>query len=264
VDKKKNRSLITLFTLAVLVNVPLAILAGMVIYVQMAGEISSLIFLGMQPLRWFGSVEEFFADSDLLPVLVLATALLYAVAWILSFVPRMAARPIARLTLLHAQVGLILAFVAGASLTPDLSTPGGIGQSVFVAALFLLYPVLLWKVERVVGNGLTSWTQRLFAKQEYAAANNILAVAIRFQPGDIRVRHNLGLARFDAGDIIGTIAMLAPLVTEDCSDLNLLTTLEECYRTERDWPKALDMELRILMLDPAQTAVRVRASQILE
>ena len=90
-----------------------------------------------------------------------------------------------------------------------------------------------------------------------------LYLSILLNPTLIEQRKTLGDACYETGDVLGTIAVLEPLATDDCNDRPMLEALEECYRTERMWDKVLRISRMRLALEPKQAVLRQRTANVL-
>ncbi len=253
----------TLFGVLTLLNYPLTVLAALVLYVQAAGEISS-----NKPFAWFVVFEDFFnldyLRMDLVLGLLAVIVLVNLAAYLLSFLPRFARRPFVWLMLLHGQIGILLAVnvLPFLTLSPiDLMGILGLGA---VLLVLVVYPALAWLVERLTGKALSRQSLKYYQREEYGSAAPFLSIAARFQPHDLEIRRKLGLARFEIGDVLGAIDSLETLAEGKCTDAKVLEMLEECYRTERIWEKALDMGKKQLALTPENTEIRLRAAHVLD
>ena len=265
-----DRLLKVVFGLLIVANLPLAVLAGLILLAQLSGELRDIYLFGGQPLTWFGALEEFigldFENPELVAGALGLAYLAHLFAYLWSLLPRFMERPFWRLMLLHAQIGIPLAFLVGAYLPPDLDTLEEARDALpllAIVAVFVPYPFLAWRLELFVGRRLVRLTQRLTRRERYGAANRVLAIAVRFQPSNSELRRTMGLNSFREGKVAGAIEMLEPLLTDDCDDREMIDTLEKSYRIAHRWEDALEMERRQLRLDPALIETRIRAGRIL-
>jgi tetratricopeptide (TPR) repeat protein len=257
----------TLFVLLTLLNLPLSLLIAMVLRVQLAGRIAETTRIqGSRPLLWFKPVEDFFGDTVSATMfagigVVLA---IYFLAWALSFFSAYRTRPFGTLVLMHEAPAIVAVGALVAIIPPNFEDLFGILAVALIPFVLLAVPTVAWRLERAVGRVLVRWTMSLVQREQYDKSNSVLAAAIRFQPDDVQLRRRLGLSRFEAGDVIGAIKALEPLLPEIPNDPRLVEVLEECYRTERMWEQALDMARRLLALDPKAEEPRQRAARALD
>lgn len=255
-----------LFVLLTLLNLPLSLLVAMVLRVQMAGRINDMQIRGTQPFLWFKPVEDFFGDTVSATMFAGVGVILaiYVLAWTLSFFSAYRKRPFGLLVLMHEAPAIVAVGALVASLAPNFEELFGILAVALIPFVLLAVPTVAWRLERAVGRVLVRWTMSLVQREQYDKSNSVLAAAIRFQPDDLQLRRRLGLSRFEVGDVIGAIASFEPLLPEAPNDARLVEVLEECYRTERMWEKALDMARRLLALDPKAEEPRQRAARALD
>lgn len=237
-------------------NLPLAAFSAVVLFGQNAE-------LSQRPLfSWFAPLEVLFGSDFERPwvyILLFVVTAAYLVAYASSFDWRAGARPCKRLFFLHAQIASVAACAAaaGLGLLPELAV-------VLVALAATACPLAVWGIERLLGRGLAAWARWLLRGEKYNGANMVLSAAVYLKPADETLHRSLGLSRFDAGDVLGALDALEPLAGEDCKDRQLLETIEECYRTERQWENALRVSCQLLALDPSDAPVRMRIAQGLE
>ena len=133
-----------LFNALVWINLPLALLASMILYGQLGREVSWMP-------RGFDRVEGFFGlnfETPARPIVLVALVLiLYFTAYLLSFNFYAEKRPVKRLMLIHEEIAVILIFTCIAWM--DLAF--NFLSIILVLAIFLLYPLAAWGIERGVG-----------------------------------------------------------------------------------------------------------------
>ena len=250
-NKTTRRHLSVLFNLLLALCVPISLFAGVVIFVVYSHEISQ-----MPGLEWFTPIENYFQDAETpLPVamVVIAFALAFLVTYILSFPPRYPRRPMKRLLFLDILLAAVVAVYIVAAISPLYE---------LMAAILIGIPLLGWLLEHLAGKILARVATWLVEREQWAQANAVLAMALRFRPDDIGLQRGLGLARYDAGDVVDAIDLLEHL--PDKSEPRIIGILEECHHTERNWEKALEYGRKILKADPESDAQRMRVASVLE
>jgi len=254
------------FTVLTVVNLVISFFGALILWLQFTPKrsISQFDLFGVKVLGWFEPIEnvveyEFSRPLLSLPLPIIAI-ILYAIAYLTSFDPLAPRRPMTRLFILH----FSLAMVAAALVGSGLALEPGIVTWIILSAILVGYPLAALGVERGAGNALSSLSHYFFKKDRYHAANSVLAISMRLNPGDRGQQRELGISRFDMGDVVGTIDVLGPLATSDCQDEEVLRILEECYRTERQWAQAQEVNHRQLELKPDSEDLRIRGARILE
>jgi tetratricopeptide (TPR) repeat protein len=259
-EKKRTSRPFWFNTLTVL-NLPLSLLSALVMWMLVGPErtISGTVAFGMKPLAWFAPLEVAFENIFLALVPVGLLVVFYLCAYVLSFDRLAKARPFGRIILLHC--GIVLP--AAAALLAKFEIAAGPGVLILMVAE-AAFPALAWSLERLVGRALLALTMRLLKREQYQLGNAFLAVAVLFTPGNADLMRALGVSRFETGDVVGAIDALEPLLTPDCKDTKMLEILEECYRTERHFEKALRIEKMILKDNPGDETARMRMARVLD
>ena len=246
-----------LVNVLIAVMTPAVFLASAVLFVQMGKEIPWLP-------RWFDHVDNFFGlnfETPARPLALLAFVLiLYISAYSASFDFLATKRPVRRMLFLHALIAVIPAFLAVAAF--DLTFTAV--NCLMVLALVAGYPAAAWGAERLLSRGVSALGQILLMRENYHLGTVVLHLAILLAPEQTFQRKMLGAARFEAGDVLGTLAVLEPLVDDNCQDMPMLEALEECYRTEKMWDKVLGISRMRLALQPKRASIRVGMARVLE
>ncbi|MFP4579497.1 MAG: tetratricopeptide repeat protein [Candidatus Sumerlaeia bacterium] len=247
-----------LFNFLLVLNLPLALFAALIVYFQYH-DIGTIP--GFDALI---GLEDFFGKgftSGLSLPLPILSVLAYLVAFVFSFSRLSPHRPRKRILLLHAEFGILLGVFVGCSLAMD----PGVLLAVIIGIIAVLWVVLGWLIEALTGKTLNKFMQFSYDRGNFGAVNTVLPAVVMLNPSNQENKRMMGISQYEAANTKRAIDILEPLhQSSNDYDPEIMRVLDECYRTEKEWLKALEINREILSQEPDNRDVRMRLAHLLK